>query len=48
MYVNGDGIKGALAFGILSDILSYLCEVLLFSELIILLISYVVMLFNFI
>jgi hypothetical protein len=48
MYVNGDNTKGALPFRILSDISLYPCEVLLFSELIILLISYVVVLFNFI
>jgi hypothetical protein len=48
MYVNGDSIKGALAYRILSDISSYPCEVLLFNELIILLISYVVVVFNFI
>ena len=46
--VNGDSIKEALAFKILSDISSYPCEVLFFRELIILLISYVVVFFNFI
>ena len=35
MQVNGDIIKGALAFRILSDISSYPCEVLFFRELII-------------
>jgi hypothetical protein len=39
IYVNGDSIKEALAFRILSDISSYPCEVFLFRELIILLIS---------
>jgi len=48
IYVSRDSIKGALAFRILSDILSYPCEVLLFRELTILLISYVVVFFNFI
>jgi len=38
-------MKGALAFRILFDISSYPCEVLFFRELIILLISYVVLLF---
>jgi hypothetical protein len=42
IYVNGDSIKGALAFRILLDISTYSCEVLLLRELIILLISYVV------
>jgi hypothetical protein len=48
MQVNGYSIKGALAFRILSDISSHPCEVLFFRELIILLISCVVVLFNFI